>query len=77
MLVLSRQKGERILIGDDIEIEVVKIGPLAVRLGITAPRELNILRSELKTSYPCPSEETESERTHDDSSPNDNSPEPV
>lgn len=47
MLVLSRKHGEVIKIGDDIEIAIVRIGPEAVRVGITAPKTLNIVRSEL------------------------------
>ena len=47
MLVLSRKPGERILIGDEVVITVVRIGPNTVRLGIEAPRDLNIVREEL------------------------------
>ena len=47
MLVLSRKSNERILIGENIVITVVRIGPNNVRLGIDAPRELNIVRDEL------------------------------
>ena len=47
MLVLSRKLGERILIGDDVAVTLVRIGPNSVRIGIEAPRELNIVREEL------------------------------
>ena len=47
MLVLSRKPGERILIGDDVTITVVRIGPNNVRVGIEAPREMSIVREEL------------------------------
>jgi carbon storage regulator len=47
MLVLSRKTGERILIGDQIALTIVRIGPNTVRLGIDAPRDLNIVREEL------------------------------
>jgi len=47
MLVLSRKVGERILVGDDIIVAVVRIGPNAVRLGITATEGVNIVREEL------------------------------
>ncbi len=47
MLVLSRKPGERILIGDEIAITIVRIGPNAVRVGIDAPRDMNIVREEL------------------------------
>ena len=47
MLVLSRKVGERILVGSEAVITVVRIGPNAVRLGIFAPKEMNIVREEL------------------------------
>ena len=47
MLVLSRKPGERILIGDQVAITIVRIGPNTVRLGIDAPRDMNIVREEL------------------------------
>lgn len=49
MLVLSRKTGERIQIGDDVVVTVVRIGPNNVRLGIEAPRDKNIVRDELQT----------------------------
>ena len=47
MLVLSRKPGERILIGDEVSVTIVRIGPNTVRLGIDAPRTMNIVREEL------------------------------
>lgn len=47
MLVLTRKTGERLLIADDIEITVVAVRGDQVRLGITAPRDLRIVRAEL------------------------------
>ena len=47
MLVLSRKIGERILIGDDVEIVVTAIEGSRVRIGIVAPRSLRVVRSEL------------------------------
>jgi carbon storage regulator len=47
MLVLSRKPGERILIGDNVTVTIVRIGPNTVRLGIDAPRDMNIVREEL------------------------------
>lgn len=47
MLTISRRVGERILIGDDIVVEVVEVSGGSVRLGITAPREQRIYREEL------------------------------
>ncbi len=47
MLVLSRKPNERIQIGEGVEIVVVAVQGNHVRLGITAPRETRICRSEL------------------------------
>ncbi|HEX7011058.1 MAG TPA: carbon storage regulator CsrA [Phycisphaeraceae bacterium] len=47
MLVLSRQRDETIMIGDDIEITVVDIRSDKVRLGITAPRQVQVHRKEV------------------------------
>ena len=47
MLVLSRQRDESIVIGDDIEITIVDIRGDKVRLGINAPREISVHRKEI------------------------------
>jgi carbon storage regulator len=47
MLVLSRRRQERIRIGDDITITVVRISQNSVRIGIDAPQALKIVREEL------------------------------
>jgi len=47
MLVLTRKKDEKIIIGQDIEITVVGIDNGSVQLGISAPKEIEILRKEL------------------------------
>ena len=48
MLVLSRKAGERIWIGDDISVTVVRITGGGVRIGIEAPHEMPVVREELK-----------------------------
>ena len=47
MLVLSRQRDETIMIGDDVEITVVDIRGDKVRLGINAPRSIQVHRKEV------------------------------
>ena len=47
MLVLTRQRHEKIIIGDDIEIVVVEIFEDKVRLGIVAPDEVPVHREEV------------------------------
>lgn len=48
MLVLSRRVGEKILIGDQICVTVVRITQGVVRLGIEAPDNMLIVREEIK-----------------------------
>ena len=48
MLVLSRKVGERIWIGEDISVTVVRITGGGVRIGIEAPTEMAVVREELK-----------------------------
>ena len=50
MLVLSRQRDETIMIGDDIEITVVDIRGDKVRLGINAPTRISVHRKEVYDS---------------------------
>lgn len=47
MLVLTRKKDEGIIIGDNIEISIVKIEDGSVKIAINAPKEVSILRKEL------------------------------
>jgi carbon storage regulator len=47
MLVITRKKGEALMIGDDIEITVVKLDDGSVKLAIDAPKNVTILRKEL------------------------------
>ena len=47
MLVLSRQKDESIMIGEDVEITIVDVRGDKVRLGITAPKEIPVHRREV------------------------------
>jgi len=47
MLVLSRKIGERILIGENIAVTVVRVTGGGVRLGIEAPAEMAVVREEL------------------------------
>ena len=47
MLLLTRYPGQEILIGDDIKLMVIAYGPKGARIGIEAPKDVKILRSEL------------------------------
>ena len=47
MLVLSRKLGEKIVIGDNIIVTVVKIDRNQIRIGIEAPQEVPVYREEI------------------------------
>jgi carbon storage regulator len=48
MLVLSRKVGEKILIGDNISVTVVRVAQGIVRIGVEAPQNLPVVREEIK-----------------------------
>lgn len=50
MLVLQRKAGESILIGDNVKVTVLAVEGGRVRLAVDAPKEIQILRSELKVA---------------------------
>jgi carbon storage regulator len=54
MLVLSRKVGERIFIGENISVTVVRVAPGIVRLGVEAPANLAIMREEIKIAETAP-----------------------
>ena len=47
MLVLSRLKDEKIIIGENIVVTIVEVRGNKVRIGIEAPRDVRVLREEL------------------------------
>ena len=48
MLVLSRKERQRIRLGDDITVTIVRLTRDQVRLGIDAPKDIRVLRDELE-----------------------------
>jgi carbon storage regulator len=52
MLVLSRKLGEKIVIGDNIVVTVVKIDRNQIRIGIEAPHEVPVYREEIAPAPP-------------------------
>jgi len=48
MLVVSRKVGERIIIGDDIVVTVVRVAQGTVRIGVEAPKDMPIVREEIQ-----------------------------
>lgn len=47
MLILTRRIGETIRVGDDIEVTVLGINRNQVRIGVTAPRSVDVHRQEI------------------------------
>ena len=47
MLVLTRKPGQSVLIGDNVEVKIIDIQGDQVRIGISAPKDISILRKEL------------------------------
>lgn len=68
MLVLTRKKNQRIVIGDDIFITVVAIGGKNVRIGIEAPDDILVMREEIRSGKQEPSEESSASSSSSSSS---------
>jgi carbon storage regulator len=47
VLVIRRRAGEALLIGSNVEIEILEVGASQVKLGIRAPKEVTVLRKEI------------------------------
>lgn len=47
MLVLTRKTNQSIMIGDDVEISILSVAGDKVRVGITAPRDVEVFRKEV------------------------------
>ena len=50
MLMMTRRAGQKIVLGDDITIEVVEVAGNTVRLGVSAPRSVPVYREEIWTA---------------------------
>ena len=50
MLIVTRRSGERIMVGDDVVIEIMEIAGSSVRVGIGAPRSIPVYREEIYTA---------------------------
>ena len=51
MLLIRRRAGQSILIGPDIEIQVIELGPNRVKLGIIAPQQIPVMRKEAHLTW--------------------------
>jgi carbon storage regulator len=65
MLVLTRKSGESIVIGDDIEVTVLSSNGTKVRLGIQAPADVPVHRTEIFLEIQAQARESGSSEQHD------------
>ncbi|PLW83321.1 carbon storage regulator [Kineobactrum sediminis] len=64
MLILTRSPGQTLLIGDDIVVEVLAVNGDHVKLGLTAPEHIPLLRAELTERSAGPEVSTAPGRNH-------------
>ena len=50
MLVIRRRPGESLLVGEDVEIEILDSTPSQVKLGIRAPKSVSVVRKEIQVT---------------------------
>jgi carbon storage regulator len=50
MLIITRRPGEKVMLGDDVVIEVIEVSGSSVRIGIDAPRSIPVYREEIWTA---------------------------
>ncbi len=50
MLIITRKTGEKVMLGDEIVVEVIEVSGSSVRLGIDAPRSVPVYREEIWTA---------------------------
>ena len=47
MLIITRRPGEKVMLGDDVVIEVIEVSGSSVRIGIAAPKSVPVYREEI------------------------------
>jgi carbon storage regulator len=47
MLIITRRPGEKVMIGDDVVVEVIEVSGSSVRIGIAAPKSVRVYREEI------------------------------
>ncbi len=50
MLIITRRPGEKIMLGDDVVVEVIEVSGSSVRIGIAAPKAVPVYREEIWTA---------------------------
>ncbi len=47
MLIITRRPGEKVMLGDDVVVEVIEVSGSSVRIGIAAPKSIPVYREEI------------------------------
>jgi carbon storage regulator len=47
MLIITRRPGEKVMIGDDVVVEIIEVSGSSVRIGIAAPKSVPVYREEI------------------------------
>jgi carbon storage regulator len=47
LLIITRRPGEKVMIGDDVTLEVIEVSGSSVRIGIAAPKSIPVYREEI------------------------------
>jgi carbon storage regulator len=47
MLIITRRPGEKIMVGEDVVVEVIEVSGSSVRIGIAAPKSIPVYREEI------------------------------
>ena len=63
MLMMTRRAGQKIILGDNITIEIVEVAGNTVRLGVDAPRSIPVYREEIWTAVRAENEAAASATT--------------
>ena len=50
MLIITRRPGEKVMVGDDVVVEVIEVNGSSVRIGIAAPKSIPVYREEIWTA---------------------------
>jgi len=50
MLIITRRPGEKVMIGDDVVVEIIEVSGSSVRIGIAAPKSVRVYREEIYTA---------------------------
>jgi carbon storage regulator len=73
VLIITRKPGEKIMLGDDVVVEIIEVSGSSVRVGIDAPRSVPVYREEI---WEAVREENAASAASADAVPGDPPPQP-